>query len=205
MWLKECIVAIAYMGASSLLGQLRDTVLHSMHSRPFFYNVLKGYDGKIYAGTSEGVYLFDGNGMSKLDERIGYLTLDKTGKPVIDPNGIKYHDQRTYYRLLPFPTASRDEYHAGTEDFFYITSGGKMHIYEILPFEIRYRNHSVRSSSKNFIGTYSGIYYRGQKLSQANNFPLFADGHIRELNGKVFMCYSSLLIADMRGGDSIPL
>jgi ligand-binding sensor domain-containing protein len=176
-----------------------------MSSRPFFYNVLKADDGKIYAGTSEGIFLFEAADMSKINDRIGYLMLDNSGKPVIDPNGIKYHDQKTYHRLLPFPTASRDEYHAGTDEFFYITSGGKMHIYEILPFEIRYRNHSVRPTSKNFIGTYSGIYYHGQKLTWANSFPTFSDGHIREMNGKAFICYSSLLIADMRGGDSIPL
>ena len=64
-------------------GQLRDTVLFSMTSRPFFYNILKAGDGKIYAGTSEGVYQLDGTNMSKLDNRIGYLTLDKKEEPVI--------------------------------------------------------------------------------------------------------------------------
>ena len=203
--LKKILLYILFIFSLPAWGKLRDTVLYSMSSRPFFYNVLKTGDGKIYAGTSEGIYLFQGSEMIKQDNRIGYLTLDKNGTAVIDPNGIKYHDQKTYHRLLPFPTASRDEYHAGTDDFFYITSGGKMHIYEILPFEIRYRNHSVRPISKNFVGTYSGIYYRGHKLTRANSFPTFSDGHIRELNGKIFMCYSSLLIADMRHGDSIPV
>ena len=202
---KKILFYILLISSIPAWGKLRDTILFSMTSRPFFYNVLKAKDGNIYTGTSEGVYQFQGAEMSKLDDRIGYLTLDKNGNPIIDPNGIKYHDQKTYQRLLPFPTASRDEYHAGTDDFFYITSGGKMHIYEILPFEIRYRNHSVRPISRNFVGTYSGIYYRGHKLTRANSFPTFSDGHIRELNGKAFICYSSLLIANLRGKDSIPL
>jgi len=186
-------------------AQLRDTILYSMISKPFFYNVLKGGDGKIYAGTSEGVHQCDGTAMSKLDNRIGYLTLDNKELPIIDPDGIKYHNQTTYSRMLPFSSESRDEYHAGTEDFFFITSGGKMHIYEILPFDHRYRNHSVRTASRNFVGTYSGIYYRGHKLDASARFPGFTDGRIREINGKAFICYSSLLIADLRGGESLPV
>jgi AraC-like DNA-binding protein len=146
----------------------------------------------------------DGASFTKTDDRSGYLTQDEKGKLTIDPNGIRYHDQKTYVRLLPFPTQSRDEYHAGTDDFFYITSGGRMHVYEILPFELRYRNHSVRSTSRNFIGTYSGVYYRGRKLDRSIRFPDFMDGQIREFNGKAFLCYSSLLIADLHQGDSLP-
>lgn len=185
-------------------GQLRDTSLHSLFSRPFFYNVLKGGDGNIYAGSSEGILRLDGSSMTKVDDQPGYLTQDAKGKLAIDPNGIKYHDQQSYVRLLPFPNESREEDHAGTEEFFYITSGGRMHIYEILPFERRFRNHSVRSSSRNFVGTYSGIYYRGRKLDRSIRFPDFMDGQIREVNGKAFLCYSSLLIADLHQGDSLP-
>lgn len=202
---KKWLIFMAFLAAFPAIGQLRDTILYSMTSRPFFYNVLKAGDGHIYAGTSEGVYEFDGAAMSRVDDRIGYLTLDKNEQPVIDPDGIKYHNQTTYSRMLPFAAESRDEYHAGTEDFFYITSGGKMHIYEILPFNHSYRNHSVRSASRNFVGTYSGIYYKGIKLGADRRFPRFTDGRIRELNGKVFICYSSLLIADMQIGDSLPI
>jgi hypothetical protein len=205
MNVKNQPILIILLYSSPVWGQLRDTNLFSMSSRPFFYNVVKGQNGRIYAGTAEGVYQFDGATMSKLDDRIGYLTLNAKGKPTIDPNGIKYHEQTSFVRMLPFPNERRDEYHAGTADFFYITSAGKMHVYEILPYHIRYRNHSVRTASQNFVGTYSGIYYKGRKLENATtSFPRFTDGRIRELNGKVFVCYSSLFIADMHQGDSLP-
>lgn len=204
MKLKNLIIWLICVVGNPVWGQLRDTSLHSLFSRPFFYNVLKGGDGNIYAGSSEGILRLDGSSMTKVDDQAGYLTQDAKGNLAIDPNGIKYHDQQSYVRLLPFPNESRDEYHAGTEEFFYITSGGKMHIYEILPFERRFRNHSVRSSSRNFVGTYSGIYYRGRKLDRSIRFPDFMDGQIREINGKAFLCYSSLLIADLHQGDSLP-
>jgi hypothetical protein len=184
--------------------QLRDTVLHSMSSKPFFYNVLKGGDGKIYAGTSEGIFCFDGTTMSKVENRSGYLILDKNELPTVNPQGIKYQVQTKYSKLLPFPEEQRVTYHAGTDDFFYLAAGGKIHIYEILPFDVTYRSHSVRAASRNFVGTYSGIYYRGRRLDASHRFPGFTDGRIREINGKVFICYSSLLIADLPHGDSLP-
>lgn len=198
-------VFIFFFNSLSVWGQLRDTSLHTLFSHPFYYNVVQGGDGKIYAGTSEGIFQFEGASVLKINDRTGYLTLDRKGRPVIDFNGIKYHEQTTYVRLLPFPQESRNEYHAGTEDFFYITSAGRMHIYQIRPFDHRYRNHSVRTASRNFVGTYSGVYYRGKRLDPSTTrFPNFVDGRIREINGKVFVCYSSLFIADLHQGDSLP-
>lgn len=202
---KRFLTLFAFLLATQLSGQLRDTILYSMTSRPFFYNVLKAGDGRIFTGTSEGIFLIDGVSISKFNDQAGYLTLDKNGLPIIDPDGIKYHNETRYSRMLPFPTEIRDEYHAGSEAYFYITSGGRLHIYEILLYEHSYRNHSVRSASRNFVGTYSGIYYRGIKIGADMRFPGFTDGHIREMNGKAFICYSSLIIADLHQGDSLPV
>ena len=94
-------------------------------------------------------------------------------------------------------------YTAGTDDHFYITAGGRMHVYEIQPYAYLYRNHSVRSTSRNFTATYSGIYYKGKKLGYP--LPKFSDGRIREFNGKAFICYSDLLITNTPEGDSLHL
>ena len=195
------IFGVLLQGQSGF-AQLSDTSLLRLDARPFFYNVVKGVDGRIYAGTSKGIFRMDGTGYAKLDNRVGYVTLDEKGRLQIDPNGIKYHEEKSFSRLLPFPERAREEYHAGTEEHFYIVSGGRMHVYDILPYGIRYPNHSVRSVSRNFVGTYSGIYYRGVRLTGL--FPNFCDGYIREINGKAFICYSSIIIADLHGGDSLP-
>jgi hypothetical protein len=181
---------------------MKDTSLLILYTRPFFYNLVKGNDGLVYAGTSEGIFRMDGAEFVKLDDRMGYLTLDEKGRLRIDPNGIKYHEEKSFVRLLPFPDKARETYHAGTEDHFYIVSGGRMHVYEILPYGIRYPNHSVRTASPNFVGTYSGVYYRGVRLT--GGFPGYCDGHIREYNGKAFLCFNYLGIADLHGGDTLP-
>ena len=183
-------------------ARFRDTSLFALHSRPFFFNVLKGTDEKVYAGTSEGIYIMDGSAFFKLDDRKGYIKLDPKGGFQIDSNGIKYHDQQSYGHLLPFPDIKKQEFNAGTDDFFYITTGGKMYVYEILPYSVKYRNISVRTASLNFTGTYSGLFYRGRKLDKP--FATFVDGHIRELNGKAFICYNMLEIVDLPVGDSLP-
>ena len=197
------LICLYILFSAPLWAQLRDTSLFTLHSKPFFYNVVKGEDGQILAGTSEGVFQINAGKLVKIDDRIGYLTLDSKGKPQIDSNGIKYHDQKSFLYLLPFPDEPRDVYTAGTDDHFYITAGGRMHVYEIQPYAYLYRNHSVRSSSRNFTGTYSGIYYKGRKLD--SRFPKFIDGRIREFNGKSFICYSDLLITNIPADDSPPL
>jgi type II secretory pathway pseudopilin PulG len=200
---KNILLTGILMMVGSVQGQLRDTSLLTLHSRPFFFNVLKGTDEKIYAGTSEGIYSMEGASFVKMDGRKGYIKLDTKGKLQIDSNGIKYHDQQSFAHLLPFPDIKHQEYHAGTNDFFYITTGGRIYVYEILPYAVKYRNISVRTTSRNFTGTYSGLFYREQPLGK--DFAPFTDGHIRELNGLAFVCYNHLEIIQMPEGDQLPV
>ena len=80
----------------SVRGQLRDSSLFTLYSQPFFYNVLKGQDGAIFTGTSEGIFRMDGPRFVKVDGRTGYITLDRQGGLSIDSNGIKYHNQKSF-------------------------------------------------------------------------------------------------------------
>jgi hypothetical protein len=96
----------------------------------------------------------------KVISHVGYLTLDKKGKLAINSNGIKNHAHTSVAHLLPYPDEIRDEYHSDNEDFLYITAVSKMHIFELLHYAIKYRNHSVRSVSEHFTGTYSYVNYK---------------------------------------------
>jgi hypothetical protein len=170
----------------------RDTVLNAVYSHPFFYNVLADKKGSIFAGTSEGIFRLEGTKLLPYKKEEGYITLDKSGDPVISPDGIKNYYERKYLYLLPFPELARDEYHAGSEDHFYICSGGRIYIYDIVPYSYSYANYSIRTISENFVGTYSGIYYGGKRLP----FPIFTDGYIREIEGLAYVCYDGLITVD---------
>lgn len=172
----------------------RDTILNTVYSKPFIYNVLKDNKGVIYAGTSEGMFRINGNSLEFVNKQDGYITLNEKGAPVVNPEGIKNHNETKYMHLLPFPALTRQEYHAGTDDYFYVCSGGRIYIYDIVPYQYSYANHSIRTISENFVGTYSGIYYKGQKLNPPA--PRFTDGYIREYAGRAFICYDWLLILE---------
>ena len=53
---------------------------------PLFYNVLKDSVGRIYAGTTAGIFRMEGPYYHKIDERAGNLALDRQGGLAIDFN-----------------------------------------------------------------------------------------------------------------------
>lgn len=175
-------------------GAVGDTILNAVYSKPFFYNVLKDQKGVVYAGTSEGVYTIEGSIIGKLNDNDGYVSLDKNGNLTINPEGIRNYKESKYLHLLPYPEFNRDEYHTGTDEYFYVCSGGRIYIFDIVPYLYEYPFHSIRSISENFVGTYSGIYLKGIKLGPPA--PLFTDGYIREYDNRAFICYDAALILE---------
>ena len=183
-----CLFSLIYCTTSA---QDKDTMLNMVISKPFFYNVLQGKDGNIYTGTSEGIFKVVGTDLIEYNNKKGYITLDKEGLPVINPEGIKNYNEKKYLYLLPYPDQARDEYHAGTDELFYICSGGRLHIFDILPYVYSYPNHSIRAVSENFVGTYSGLYFKEKKLDRP--FPKYTESYIREFKDKTFICSGYLM------------
>lgn len=200
--MNSTVFRFCFMLAFSLLSihpvlsqQSRDTSLFTLYSKPSYYNVVRDWNGDVYAGTTEGIYRMDGPTPVRVKDWKGYLKIDGRGRVTPDSNGVRFHNQSAMSHLLPFPDEKKNEYHAGRDPYFYITSGGRMHVYEVRPYGYLYQNHSIRTISKNFVGTYSGIYYRN-KLMPAP-VPKFTDGYIRELNGKAFICKFGLDVFDL--------
>lgn len=179
-----------FVSRSLCFGQNdRDTVLNTVLSHPYFYNVIKGADGTIYTGTQDGIYKWDAINSELVSTEAGYVGLENKVKPVIESDVLANYESKQFSHLLPYPDEIRDEFHAGTNDYFYIVSGGRLHIFDILPYSILYRNQSIRAISSNYVGTYSGIYHQGQALS----FPDFTDGYIREYGDTAFICFNGLV------------
>lgn len=190
--IKIIVCSIFIFLSLNTYASVRDTVLNAVYSQPFFYNVLADKKGSIFVGTSEGIFQLEGTTLVPYNKKEGYITLDKSGEPAISPDGIKNYYERKYLNMLPFPELSRDEYHAGSEDHFYICSGGRIYIYDIVPYRYSYAGYSIRTISEDFVGTYTGIYFRGKRLP----FPIFTDGYIREINGLAYVCYDGLITID---------
>ena len=189
-------IAVPFIGVKAQ-QKSTDTLLNMVISEPFFYNIVGSTDGKIFAGTSKGIMQVDGKDVIPFIKESGYITLNKAGRPIISETGISNYHERKYLHLLPYPDQSRDEFHAGTRNNFYICSGGRLFIFNVLPYLYSYANHSIRTISSQFIGTYSGIYRKGIRIDYPIA-PPFTDGYIREINGKAFICYDYLLMFDIR-------
>lgn len=170
-----------------------DTLLISMQSKPFFYNVITSGNGQIYAGTSDGVYELKRDELHKINEEKGYITVDQDEKIIIHPDGIKNYEERKLLYLLPYPEKGREEYHAQSDDHLYIVSNGILYTFEFTPYTVSYQNISIRTMSEHWVGSYSGVFYKGKKI----DFPRFCDYYMREYNDLAFLCYSGLIIFKM--------
>ena len=176
------------------LGQSNDTILNMVMSKPYFYNVIQEGNGRVFVGTSEGIFEMKGTTPRQYSSRKGYLTMNTKGEPVVDSNGIKYHRNTKFARLLPYQEVVREEYHAREGNIFYISSGGRLYIFDILNYRYSYTGHSFRSISKNLLSTYSGIYLNGKRLSAPA--PVFTDGYVREYGERAFLCSYGLFVLE---------
>lgn len=159
-------------------------------SKPYCYNVAQNKNGDVFLGTANGIFKLEGDNMIPFSPQSGYIKMDVNGNPDIDSAGISRYQSRKYLYLLPYPNEIREEYHTGNTNNFYVVSGGKLFVFDITLYSIQYRNQSIRSISKNLVGGYSGVYYKGNKLA----FPNYTDGYIREFGDTVFICYGGLMM-----------
>lgn len=200
-WLQTVVlVLLFFIPFNSTHSQSSDTVLNMVLSKPYFYNIIVNSQETIYAGTSEGMLEINGTNLRSYNHAPGYITFGKNGLPEIDSNGIQFYKERSFLHLLPYPEIQRDEYHAGKGNVFYVCSGGRLYIFDILPYEYSYSNHSIRTISKDFVGTYSGIYLKGQLLDKS--IFKFTDGYIRQFGNRAFLCNYGLYVFEKEALDS---
>jgi hypothetical protein len=196
-----CFFMTLLMCQTDIWAKTTDTALVAMFSKSFFFNVLENGEGKIFAGSSDGIYELSGMELKPVDSRSGYVMLEHDGSLSIDPKGLGFAHQSTLLHLLPFPDVERNEFHATHAPYLYIVSGGRLYVFEIKPFGHILKEQSVRTISPHFTGTYSGIYYRGKRLPTPA-YPGFTDGYIREYKGKVFIPFEKLNVYSFDDSDS---
>jgi hypothetical protein len=181
----------------SIKAQVKDTILNMVLSKPYFYNLVKSESGQVFVGTAEGVFELNGTELRQFDRNPGYIKTDKQGRPVIDHNGVRYYSEKKYSHLIPFPDYGGYEYHASHGNHFYVCSGGRLFIFDLLAYEYSYPNHSIRSISRDFVSTYSGIYYRGKRLGAP--VPPFSDGYVRQFGDRAFICDYDMMVIEKEG------
>lgn len=184
-WLILTIILLSYY-CSMGQHEFRFKLISVQSDRHFFnfeYN-----KNQLFLGTDSGILLFSDSGIlhSYSKEKKGYVYYENNSLKT--SNTFKGAIATPHYNYL-LPPEFRNTSIIGTnfKNFILIISGGQLFIYKK---EIRayLDTISIRSISKNFVGTYSGIFYKKKLIP----YPKYTSGYIREFPGETFICFDGL-------------
>ena len=158
--------------------------LISMYDDKNYYSIVD-YGENIYLGTDKGIYKVDqSNNIFLFDDQIiGSINSSLKKKDL----NIKFLNPPQFVPLQEEYSNSISDLLIRDKDLF-IISRGKLFVfrelwYNFTPYE------SVRSITKNYIGSYSGIY----KDNGLVDYPTYTNGQIKEFDEVTFICYDGLV------------
>ena len=158
--------------------------LVSMYDDKNYYSVVDGGEN-IFLGTDKGIF--------KIDDLNNIILFDDSTIGSIN-SSLKKKDLYIKFLNPPQFVPLEEEYLNSISDLLisdkdlYIISRGKLFVfrelwYSFIPYE------SVRSITKNYIGSYNGIF-KGNDLV---NYPTYTNGQIKEFAEGTFICYDGLV------------
>ncbi len=160
-----------------------DYELVSIDSDKIYYNIVQN-DGSLFFGTNQGVY--------RLDEGIQLVEHTPSVKGPITTN-LKQETLRISFTRAPKNIPIGEFGNSITsiqsfQNYVYMISRGKLLIfknklYSFSPYE------SVRSITTSYIGSYNGIFQRGEVLT----YPPYTNGQIKEYDDITFICYDGIV------------
>jgi len=160
-----------------------DYELVRIDSEKIYYNIVQN-DGSLFFGTNQGVY--------RLDEGIQLVEHTPSVKGPITTN-LKQETLRISFTRAPKNIPIGEFGNSITsiqsfQNYVYMISRGKLLIfknklYSFSPYE------SVRSITTSYIGSYNGIFQRGEVLT----YPPYTNGQIKEYDDITFICYDGIV------------
>ena len=157
--------------------------INKIYSEKIYYNIIL-IDDDIYIGSNNGIYIID-----KLNDDLSLVKNSIIG-PV---NSNLNYDSSHRIEFISPPRDLTKKYNFSVTDYLYngnklyVISKGDLLIFEEKPYRFKALG-SVRSITKNSIGTYSGVYINENKLEVK-----YTDGQIREFDSITFVCYNGLI------------
>ena len=160
------------------------------------YTLISMYDDKNYYSVvddGENIFLGTDKGIYKIDPLNNIILFDNLITGSINSSLKKKELNIKFLNPPPF-VPLQDEYLNCITDLLirdkdlFIISRGKLFVfrelwYSFTPYE------SVRSITKNYIGSYNGIF-KGNDLV---NYPTYTNGQIKEFDEVTFICYDGLV------------
>ena len=156
--------------------------IDKIYNEKIFYNIFS-LNNEVYISSNDGIYnIKSGNILEIYDSNV---------KGPLDNSFAK---TKLEIRRLESPILLNSTYNNSTTDFLYfkeylyIISKGHLLIYKSNFYSFKATG-SVRSITKNFIGTYSGVFFRERKLESIT----YTDGQIKEFDSTSFVCFNGLI------------
>ena len=160
------------------------------------YTLISMYDDKNYYSVvddGENIFLGTDKGIFKIDQLNNIILFDNLTIGSINSSLKKKEQNIKFLNAPPFVPLEAEYLNSITDllirdkDLF-IISRGKLFVfrelwYNFTPYE------SVRSITKNYTGSYSGIF-KGNDLV---NYPTYTNGQIKEFDEITFICYDGLV------------
>ncbi len=175
---------------------LSDYQLVSVSSEHFFYNF--EYIGPdLFIGSDAGILAYKDPTQINVENptKKGYIFLENGQlKSSIYLNGNLFTPH--YKSLLPEGFKHNSIIGTNFKNNLLIISKGQLFIYKktVKP---KADTLSIRTLSKNFIGSYGGLFSNGKRFS----YPEYTNGYIREYPGETFICYDGLM--RIKGRDTL--
>ncbi len=178
------IISILFLGFFAFgAEQDYDYELVSVDSEKIYYTIIK-YEGSLFFGTNQGVY--------RLEKGIQLVEHNPSVKGPVTTN-LKQETLRISFTRAPKNIPIGEFGNSITsiqsfQNYVYVISRGKLLIfknklYSFSPYE------SVRSITTSYIGSYNGVFKRGEILT----YPPYTNGQIKEYDDITFICYDGIV------------
>lgn len=165
-----------------------EPILKNVYSNSVFYNFYEHFDGVLYVGTSDGLYMLSNNSLKKINNEPGYVLFENGQITRSTSFGIVTNHK--YKNILPVHYSEFPHQSIKKNKHIYLICRGALFTYQIKPYKFKLKGKSIRCFTDNSVGTYSGIFIKDKLIK----IPNYTSGQILEKDSIFYICYDGLAI-----------
>ena len=200
--IKYILLLIIFVQSTSLFNSRSEFELIKVTSsygknRVVFYNIIKTEYDEVFIGSSIGVLKWTPENLTLKDKSVlGNMKISSKKR-----NGYYYDNalideintSKKFNYLLPAEYNNHEIPFASIDNYLLLVVNGKLYLFNKLNYIKSLKGKSIRSISKNYVGTYTGIY-KNNKLQV--DLPNYTNSYIREFGNEVIVNYDGISLKD---------
>ena len=168
---------------------VKELSLIKVYSNNYFFNTII-YNDNIYLGTNKGIFTIKENKLKEINTKKGYVFYNSKSKKLDTKNFMEGLLNKTLFNYVIKNGEKQEGFNVRLNSILYIVHNGLLYTYKEENYTVLLKGKSIRSFSKNYIGTYSGVFDR--KLNNINIVG-YVNGKIKEFKDETFICYDGLI------------